>query len=602
MRLHVRNIRAVQDLKIHLRRFGALIAANNAGKSTVLDAIRLFYGDLDWEPRRDLPWRHDGGASFVEVEYELDDEEAEELTEHADGACLTVRRYFGDRPGAAGLVAEDRRTDVHYAIRRGESPLAWRSPAIGRCVYVPAAARLSDYTTLAGSSPLRDILEASTSGLRIAQAVSEIEVSLARLREALLAEANPVTTMSDRLGDLLGAWKLKPEIALAELTPDTILRHYVELRLTADGQDMPLDAQGMGVQRAIIVGLIQIAAELRGRAGYTKASDLRWVVFEEPELYLHPAQIAGLARDLHELAAGPATAVTITTHDPTMLASAADGIDSLVRLYRSGGGVAAAFLAPDDVDSALDRVDERSRYAQAAQRCFRQVPPSRSRELRRARLLSELDGQRAAAFFADRVIVVEGFSDVVFFNWLRSKGLLQRIGANVGVLDAFGKYELHRAATTLSLFRIPHVVIWDGDAHGKTGDDLVRAACRDEAAWEALRAAANDPGSCTLGGIRLAGAVETWLGVDVEKSNAWKAGNLLAELNERFDLSGSLVRERAEALVAAIADLFGGRDMSRHTTAPVFAGCLLAPPFPATTRDFAAELRQLPLPRCRCVR
>lgn len=593
VRLRVQSVRAIRDLEIHLRPFSALIAPNNAGKSTVLDAIRLFYGDLDWQPRRDLPWTSPAGTPFVEVEYELEDDEAEELTEHAGGSTLTVRRYF---------TAEDRwRTDVYYAIRRGEAPVAWLSPAIGRCVYVPAAARLSDYTTLAVPSPLRDLLEASTSGRRIEQAVRDVDASLARLREALLSPENPAGVMSDRLGDVLRPWDLKPSVAFAEVTPGTILRDYVELRLTAGDQDIPMEAQGLGVQRAIIIGLIQLAAELRGRPGHAKASDLRWVVFEEPELYLHPAQIAGLARDLRELSSSGGTAVTITTHDPTMLAAAADGIESIVRLRREGDDVAAASLAARDVDLALGRVDERSRYAQASQHCFKRVQLGRSRELRQARLLSELDGQRAAAFFADRVIVVEGFSDVVFFNWLRRQGLIQRIGANVGVLDAFGKYELHRAATTLSMFQIPHVVIWDGDAHGLTGNEFTKAACRDEAAWEALRAAANDQGSSTVGGIRLAGAVETWLGVNVEKTNAWKAGNLVTELDDQFHLTGSPVGQRVEALVTAIADLFDGRDTSAHAASPDFAGCLFAPPFPAPSRNFAAELQRLPLPGCRCL-
>ncbi|MFC6080453.1 ATP-dependent nuclease [Sphaerisporangium aureirubrum] len=593
VRLRVQNIRAIRDLEIHLRPFTALIAPNNAGKSSVLDAIRLFYGDLSWEPRRDVPWWSARGGHFVEVEYELDDEEAEELTDHADGATLTVRRSFDTGDGG--------RTGGYHAIRRGEASVAWLSPAIGRCVYVPAAARLSDYTTLAGPSPLHDILTASASGQRVEHAVREVETSLGRLKEALLARENPATVMSGRLGKVLHPWNLKPEIAFAEPTPGTILRHFVELRLTADGQDMPMEAQGMGVQRAIIIGLIQMAAELRGRAGHAKASGLRWVVFEEPELYLHPAQIASLAGDLGELSSSPGTAVTITTHDPTMLAAAANGIESIVRLRRSGDAVSATSLPPLAVELALGRIDERSRYAQAAQYCFKRVQPARSRELRHARLLNELDGQRAAAFFADRVIVVEGFSDAAFLTWLRSKGLLQRIGTNVGVLDAFGKYELHRAAATLSMFQIPHVVIWDGDAHGRVGNEFVKAACRDEAAWEVLRAAANDPSSTTVGGLRLAGAVETWLGVNVEKTNAWKAGNLVTELNDQFHLPGSSVRERAEALVSAIADLFDGRTMSTHAASPTFTGCLFAPPFPAPSRDLAAELQHLPLVRCRCV-
>lgn len=593
VRLGIHNVRAISALDIHLRPFGALIAPNNAGKSTVLDAIRLFYGDLVWDLLRDLPWTGPQDDSWVEVEFELDDGEAEELSSHADGSTLLVRRYF---PGSE-------QEEGYVAIIRGEPPIAWRSPAIGRCVYVPAAARLQDYTSLAMPSPLRDILDASAIGEQVEQAFDELRGNLSRLQDALRAPDSPAEFLSAGLSRVLRAWDLEPKIAVAELTTEAILRNHIELRLTSGDLDMPLSAQGSGVQRAIIIGLIQTAAELRGRAGYAKASDFRWIVFEEPELYLHPAQIASLARDLHELSTNRGTSVTITTHDPTMLATAADGMDTITRLRRSPAGITASSSPRRNINIALARIEERSRYAQASLSCFKRAAGPRSLDMRHARMSSELDGQRASAFFADQVIVVEGFSDLAFFNWLRARGVLDQIGQNIGVLDSFGKFELHRSATTLSMLQIPHVVIWDGDAHCKVGKELREATCRDEAAWEALCAAANDPEASTVGGIRLAGDLESWLGVTVEKANPWKAGNLVTELDDQFHLPGSPVKERAEALIAAITDLFRGRSMSAHLASPLFADCLFAPPFPVPSRNFAAELLQIqqsPPTACRC--
>ena len=46
--IKVHNYRAVIDLCIEAHDYTLLVGANNAGKSTVLNALRAFYDDLKW--------------------------------------------------------------------------------------------------------------------------------------------------------------------------------------------------------------------------------------------------------------------------------------------------------------------------------------------------------------------------------------------------------------------------------------------------------------------------------------------------------------------------------------------------------------------------
>jgi putative ATP-dependent endonuclease of OLD family len=56
--LRVHNFRCLHDATIGISDYGLLIGANNAGKSSVIDAIRVVYEDLKFEAARDTPKKY----------------------------------------------------------------------------------------------------------------------------------------------------------------------------------------------------------------------------------------------------------------------------------------------------------------------------------------------------------------------------------------------------------------------------------------------------------------------------------------------------------------------------------------------------------------
>lgn len=598
--LEISQIRGIERLSLPVRDLTTLIGPNNAGKSTVLDAIRLFYGDLEWDDSRDLPWRDlDPGldpliGSFVEVTYELEPDEAYDLGFHADGELLTLRRYFTHGTDSAG-VAYQAGTTYSVPNERNwvdDEILVWAdSPvSLGSCVYVPALPDLADHTRMAESSVLREVMRRALNDATASTAIQQLSSGLAQLRAVLAHEVGPARRLERRLSEALAPWDLDVNIDVTDLTPEIILDQMLRLQVVEDGHHADLGTQGLGVQRVALAAMIQAASELSERdAGFT------WVLFEEPETHLHPAHVGRLGDELARLARTGRTSVMTTTHSTSLLA-AQGGLDSIVRLH---DGRAAA-PSDEDIQAATGSVSRRSAYTDYARGSFHRASRGTTAAQTKERILRDLDGRRAAAFFADRVIVVEGFSDCTLFDRLERRGLLAPLGANVGVLDADGKYELHRAITTLALFGIPHVVLWDEDAVRAVGEQAHQRpmwARQDEAAWQAIRAAANDagaarrpayaPNGCTAGGVRLSGTIESWLGVHQERDNAWKAANLATALDDAFRVQDSPARRRATALVALLADLFDGKEPDPHRQEPCFQDCLIAPPFPSATVDFS---------------
>lgn len=96
-RLKIHNFRSILDQEIIVQKFSLFIGANNAGKSTIMNALRLFYGDLNWTTD-DFP---KVGAKdedvWIEVEFILDEIEWENLADNYkndDNKKLILRRYF----------------------------------------------------------------------------------------------------------------------------------------------------------------------------------------------------------------------------------------------------------------------------------------------------------------------------------------------------------------------------------------------------------------------------------------------------------------------------------------------------------------------------
>lgn len=81
-RLKIHNFRSIIEQEIFVQKFSLFIGANNAGKSTIMNAIRLFYSDFNWSIE-DFPktGAHDEEV-WIEIEFNLSDIEWESLADY----------------------------------------------------------------------------------------------------------------------------------------------------------------------------------------------------------------------------------------------------------------------------------------------------------------------------------------------------------------------------------------------------------------------------------------------------------------------------------------------------------------------------------------
>jgi predicted ATP-dependent endonuclease of OLD family len=160
-----------------------------------------------------------------------------------------------------------------------------------------------------------------------------------------------------------------------------------------DGDVTSYARKGHGLQRCLYLSLLRALAKRIREGLQTEVKRPIIILFEEPELFLHPSAQEQMRDALHEVS--NRNQVILATHSPSMVS-----LDTLAQLIvvtktretKSGGavGFTTVVLTPGEV---------------------RQVSQSEKD------LLRILDLHRSSrVFFADRVLLVEGPSDVHLLN------------------------------------------------------------------------------------------------------------------------------------------------------------------------------------------
>lgn len=170
---------------------------------------------------------------------------------------------------------------------------------------------------------------------------------------------------------------------------------------------------------------------------------------EEPELYQHPPQARHLAQTLLELSQGNAQ-VLITTHSPYFID--VDFFDG-IKVVRNASGEATVFTAK--WHAVLDG------YNDAFTR------PIVNENQARTKLAIQTQPKFNEIFFADKVVLIEGISDLACFEtYLRlssRKPDFQKSGTAFVVCE--GKSSLALMLLIAKSFSIPFHVVFDCDAN-----------------------------------------------------------------------------------------------------------------------------------------
>ena len=167
-----------------------------------------------------------------------------------------------------------------------------------------------------------------------------------------------------------------------------------------------------------------------------------------------------LSGDLRALSAAPGTQVLLSSHNPLFATHSIREISAICRLQRDNCQTSAYQISGQQLETVLANNQQ---DAQAWQAAGMQIDPDDLlTDMEAVKYALWLDGKRCGAFFAEKILLVEGPTETALLSYMRDQGLLPSC-RDVFIMDTIGKFNIHRFMRLLECFGIKHCVLYDGD-------------------------------------------------------------------------------------------------------------------------------------------
>lgn len=483
--IKIHNFRTFADAELILSPYSLLVGANNTGKSNFIDAIRVFYEkDIKYEEDRDFPkFPVADKESWIEIEFEPSSTEFDLLKEEyrLPSGTFRVRKYLHSsevddegkpKSGIYAYVGGTLSNSRFYGAKNVQQG------KFGEVIYIPAVSKLDEHTKLTGPSALRDLVNNVLKKIiGISPAYTALKTAFDGFESALKTESTPDGQSLQRLEAEISAeideWGTSFELFVYPITPDELVKNLIGHRVKDHILDQPQDTKsyGQGFQRHLIFTLIRLAARYNAPSTTGAKKDfsprLTWILFEEPEAFLHPSQIDALNASMKKIAGDEGSQILISTHSPQFVSRNIEDLPSLARLCKSGAQSTIKQVSKAALQTILATNQQDLAKWQAAGVCIE--PDDFQVDMESVKYALWLNPLRCSAFFANRILLVEGATEAALIGYMFNEGHIQNPSGGVFVLDAIGKYNIHRFMNLFGELGIPHAVLYDHDSGKPTG-------------------------------------------------------------------------------------------------------------------------------------
>ena len=493
----IHNFRSIKEESFNLYDFSLLVGENNAGKTNIISALRVFYeeGGTKYNDKKDFPkFDTDDKESWIELTFILCEEENELIKEEykTDNKVLKVRRYFK----SDDKERVDSKNSNIFAYENGElsknqfyGAKNISSAKLGSAIYIPEMSKTSDTLKLSGPSPLRDITNFVFKKIvSSSPSYSQLNTALEDFNKEFRVESEgdefSLNSLVQDINEQISHWEIDFGFKINAIKPEDIvknlLNHYVTDRNLKDSE-VDIDNLGQGLQRHLIYTLIRLSSKYVDKKTPKKKDfnpEFTLLLFEEPEAFLHPSQQEYLNLSLKRLA--QENQILITTHSTTFVSKNINQLPSIIKVNKSSGSTSvyqikkevleklwdsntglykyfSDMLQKEDTDSKLKTSIKKQNLGEEIPNILKKIDDESFR------YSLWLDTERASSFFAKHILICEGATEKVIFDYLINNLWEDLQKKQIYVLDSMGKFNIHRYMNLFSELGITHSVLYDGD-------------------------------------------------------------------------------------------------------------------------------------------
>ncbi len=415
--------------------------------------------------------------SWVEMEYKPSHNEFQNLKPEymLPTDTFKVRKYFESsekdaggktRDGIYAYIGNELSDSLFYGFKNVQKS------KLGDILYIPAVSKIDEHTKLSGPSVLRDlintvmkrVLSGSTAYKALKQSFDLFEKGI---KAETTDEGHSLKSIEAEITQKIETWGTSFQLTINSIAPDDLVKSLIHHQLHDDGLDQPMSSSsyGQGCQRHLIFSLIQVAAQHTETTKPSEkkefAPDMAWILFEEPEAFLHPSQIDILNNDLSLLSDSVETQVLISTHNPQFVSRNIKNLTSLIRLHRNENITTVGQIKNTTLEEILNLNQQDLEKWRAAG--LKVDMDDLSIDMESIKYALWLDPRRCGAFFASKVLLVEGPTETALMNYLENERYLAWPQEGVFVLDAMGIYNIHRFMNLFKELGISHYILYDQD-------------------------------------------------------------------------------------------------------------------------------------------
>jgi putative ATP-dependent endonuclease of OLD family len=232
--------------------------------------------------------------------------------------------------------------------------------------------------------------------------------------------------------------------------------HSVNVKKDGVERDEVFTQHGHGVIRQALYNFISF---LKKEKSGNKKEYL--ILFEEPELFLHPESAFRLRKSLYNLAENSPFQILCATHSPLMI-DISKPHTSLVRVVKDLDETTKTFQVGDDVFRSDDEKKQR------------------------IQMINRFNPHVCESFYANTVIIVEGDTEAIVFRDLIGRFFNQ---FEIYVLNAGSKNNIPFFQEIFTAFNIQHCVIHDSDARINENGNANSAWSLNTSIWDKVQVA-----------------------------------------------------------------------------------------------------------------